>query len=130
MPLSENEQRVLEQMERALYDDDPKFASTMRGPARGAGVGRRIIIGVSSVVGGLFLLVLSIAQQQVALGVAGFVVMLGGTTYAVSKQRRSGPTGVVGAGGKVRPASRTSRRRKRAFMQRLEERWERRRDER
>lgn len=130
MPLSENEQRLLEQMERALYAEDPKFASTMRGAARRAGAGRRIVIGVSSVVGGLFLLVLSIAQQQVVLGVIGFVVMLGGTTYAVSRQRRSGPTGVVGAGGTVRPATRTPRRRKGAFMQRLEERWERRRDER
>ena len=31
MPLSEHEQRVLEQIERALYADDPKFAATVRG---------------------------------------------------------------------------------------------------
>ena len=30
VPLSEHEQRMLEQMERALYAEDPKFASTMR----------------------------------------------------------------------------------------------------
>ena len=30
MPLSEHEQRLLEQMERALYAEDPKFASTLR----------------------------------------------------------------------------------------------------
>ena len=31
MPLSEHEQRLLEQMERALYAEDPKLASTLRG---------------------------------------------------------------------------------------------------
>jgi len=31
VPLSEHEQRVLEQIERALYADDPKFAATVRG---------------------------------------------------------------------------------------------------
>ena len=30
VPLSEHEQRLLEQIERALVDDDPKFASTVR----------------------------------------------------------------------------------------------------
>jgi hypothetical protein len=31
MPLSENEQRLLEQMEKALIAEDPKFASALRG---------------------------------------------------------------------------------------------------
>ena len=31
MPLSEHEQRLLDQIERALYAEDPKFASTVRG---------------------------------------------------------------------------------------------------
>ena len=36
MPLSEHEQRLLEQIERALVDDDPKFASSVRtGDRRG-----------------------------------------------------------------------------------------------
>ena len=30
MPLSEHEQRLLDQIERALYAEDPKFASTVR----------------------------------------------------------------------------------------------------
>ena len=29
MPLSDHEQRLLEQIERALYAEDPKFASTV-----------------------------------------------------------------------------------------------------
>lgn len=31
MPLSEHEQRLLDQIERELYAEDPKFASTVRG---------------------------------------------------------------------------------------------------
>ena len=31
MPLSEHEQQLLEQMEQALYAEDPKFASQMQG---------------------------------------------------------------------------------------------------
>ena len=131
MPLSENEQRLLEQMERALYAEDPKFASAMRGANRRPGTGRRLIIGGVSIVLGLVVLVLGVSQRGAAgvlLGVLGFVLMLGGTAYAVSSQRR-GPVGVVNATGTVRPAAAKGRNRSRAsFMQRLEERWDRRRD--
>lgn len=129
MPLSDNEQRLLEQMERALYAEDPKFASAMRGANRRAGAGRRLVLGGGGVVVGLVLLVVGVAQQIVLLGVLGFVFMLAGTAYAVSSQRRSGPTGVVGAGGTVRPAA-PARRRRGSFVQRMEERWDRRRDQR
>lgn len=130
MPLSENEQRLLEQMERALYAEDPKFASAMRGAARRPGTGRRLLLGAGGIVVGLVLLVVGVANQQVVLGVLGFVFMLAGTAYAVSAQRRQGPTGVVGASGKVRPATGATRRRRGSFMHRLEERWDRRHDQR
>jgi hypothetical protein len=126
VPLSENEQRLLEQMERALYAEDPKFASAMRGAARRSGTGRRLLIGAGGIVVGLVLLVMGVAQQFVVLGVLGFVFMLAGTAYAVSAQRRPGPTGVVGPSGKVHRATGVTRRRQGSFMQRLEERWDRR----
>lgn len=129
MPLSDNEQRLLEQMERALYAEDPKFASTMRGGVRRPGVMRRLLLGGAGIVVGLIVLVLGVAQKQVLLGVLGFVCMLAGTAYAVSSQRR-GPLGVVGASGTVRPAAGARRRPRASFMQRLEERWDRRNDER
>jgi hypothetical protein len=56
--------------------------------------------------------------------------MLAGLAYAVSSQRRGGPVGVVGAGGSVRPAAGTRRRNRSSFMQRLEQRWDNRRDQR
>ena len=36
MPLSEHEQRLLEQMERALMAEDPKFATSLRNGSSGA----------------------------------------------------------------------------------------------
>ena len=130
MPLSDNEQRLLEQMERALYAEDPKFASTMRGAARRSGSARRLMIGIAAIVVGLVLLVVAVAQQVVALGVLGFVSMLAGTAYAVSGHRKGGPSGVVQGNGAVRPAGAKASKRRGGFMQRLEQRWDRRRDDR
>ena len=130
MPLSENEQRLLEQMERALYAEDPKFASAMRGAARRSGSARRLLLGLGGVVLGLVVLLVGVAGKSVPLGVLGFILMLAGTAYALSAQRKTGPTGVVSKGGTVRPAQASKRRRNGSFMQRLEERWDRRRDQR
>lgn len=130
MPLSDNEQRLLEQMERALYAEDPKFATTMRGAKRRSGAGRRFAIGAAGLGVGIVVLLVGVMQQLVWVGALGFVLMLAGTAYAVSTQRRSGPTGVVGAAGTVHPAGKGKRRTRGSFMQRLDERWDRRRDER
>lgn len=129
MPLSDNEQRLLEQMERALYAEDPKFASTMRGAARRGGSLPRVAIGVAGVVVGLVVLVVGVASGNVLVGVGGFLAMLAGTAFSLSSRRRPGPTGVVTKGGTVRPAA-GSRAPKATFMQRLEQRWDRRRDQR
>jgi hypothetical protein len=129
VPLSENEQRLLEQMERALYAEDPKWASAMRGAVRRSSSARRLLLGIGGIALGLVLLLVGVAQQAVIVGIIGFVVMLAAFAYTVSSRRRPGPTGVVNRAGGVRPVT-TSRRRSGTFMQRLEERWERRRHER
>ena len=130
MPLSDNEQRLLEQMERALYAEDPKFASAMRGAARRSGTGRRLVLGIAGVIAGLVLLIVSVNKMNVLIGVGGFLLMLAGTAYALSARRRGGPAGVVSAAGTVRPSGAAKRRGKASFMQRMEQRWDRRRDER
>lgn len=135
MPLSDNEQKLLEQMERALYAEDPKFASAMRGANRRPRAGRRFAVGGAGIVFGLVLLVLAVAPlgknplTSVLVGALGFVCMLAGTAYAVSSQRK-GPIGIVGATGTVRQSNKSPSRTRGTFMQRLEQRWERRRDER
>ena len=85
MPLSEHEQRLLEQIERALYAEDPKFASTVRGGRLRKPTRRRRLQGVAVFVVGLVLLVVGVAVPQLWLAssfpvsrVVGFLVMLGG----------------------------------------------------
>ena len=58
MPLSEHEQRLLEQIERALYAEDPKFASTVRGGKLRKPTRRRRLQGIALFAAGLVLLVL------------------------------------------------------------------------
>ncbi len=84
MPLSEHEQRMLEQLERALYEEDPKFAATIRdtptpaSPARrGAGLGVLIAaVGVIAMVGGLL-------TATPPISVLGFIALLSGTYAAI-----------------------------------------------
>lgn len=134
MPLSDHEEQLLSQMEQQLLQDDPKFASAMRG-SRGARGGRRILLGAAGVAVGTVLLVVAVVAQLIFLAIPGFLLMLAGVTYAFSRPKQpqhSGPLGVVGADGTTRArragdrgASSTGG----GFMQRLEERWERRRGE-
>ncbi|MGO1316199.1 MAG: DUF3040 domain-containing protein [Cellulomonadaceae bacterium] len=133
MPLSEYEQRVLEQMERQLSTDDPRLANTFQPSSSRAGL-RYLAAGVGVVVG-LALLILGVAQSLVLVGVLGFAVMFGGVLVAFSKPRskpQQGPIGTVGPDGRVGgPAKKRSRPStgRQDFMRRLEDRWDRRRDE-
>lgn len=135
MPLSEYEQRVLEQMERALTSDDPRLANTLQSAERHPVW--RYVVAVLGVAAGLLLLVLGAASSQWIVGIAGFVVMFAGVMFALVRRRtRSGPVGVVGSTGAVASKRRStsagsskaaSSRSGHSFMERLEERWERRR---
>lgn len=139
MPLSENEQRLLEQMERALYAEDPKLATTLRGADPRRRTRRRIAVASLAFALGIVLLMTGLIlsrdnQVLLLVSVVGFVVMLGSAFVAVSsfRQGNSGPDlSVVGGLGSV-PTGRGRRpqRGNTAFMARLEERWNRRRDER
>ena len=92
MPLSEHEQRLLDQIERALYAEDPKFASTVRGGRLRKPTRRRRLQGVAVFVVGLVLLVVGVAVPQLwlassfpVISVVGFLVMLGGAVVAVTR---------------------------------------------
>lgn len=130
MPLSEYEQRVLEQMERQLSSDDPKLVNTFQGRAS-HGLRRWVLVSVGALVG-LTVLVLGAATSNPLVGVLGFVVMFVSVVMAFSPPRRSGPSGVVGTDGTVRRPSGKPPRAARSggLLQRMEERWDRRRDER
>jgi hypothetical protein len=87
VPLSEEELRALEQMERALVQEDPKLASTLRGTnLRRAARRRAILAGVCFVVGLAVLMAGAIARQTF-VGILGFVVMLASATIAMAAIR-------------------------------------------
>lgn len=97
MALSEHEKKMLEELERTLYEDDAKFAqrvSTGR-PASAA----RVVAGVISAVIGLSLLLFAAIAHVVVIGALGFVLMLAGVVIATS-----GQTAQPGEKAKAEPA--------------------------
>jgi hypothetical protein len=134
VPLSEHEQRLLEQIERALVDDDPKFASSVRSGDRRLKARRKLQLGALLVLVGLAVLVGGGAvAQSVLLGILGFLVMFGGVILGVLNYKSA--TGAVEPGAAAgpadaRPAGRKGARAKRQPLKnRLEERFRRRYDQ-
>jgi hypothetical protein len=132
VPLSEHEQRLLEQIERALVDDDPKFASTVRTGDRRLKARRKLQLGALLVVVGLAGLIGGAVVSSVILGVFGFLVMFGGAALGVLNYKtatgavETGPAaGARGTGG----AGRGKGRRRPPLKTRLEERFRRRYDQ-
>jgi hypothetical protein len=93
MPLSDHEQRMLDQIESALYAEDPKFASSVRGGTLRAPSARRRLQGAALFVIGLAMLVCGVAFKATMIGsfpilsVIGFVVMFGGVIFAITGPR-------------------------------------------
>ncbi len=136
MPLSKHEQQLLDQMEQALYAEDPRFATQMKGVAR-RGAHKRHLIGGLGVLVGLALVLVGVNTTWLVGGL-GFAVMVAGLAYALAPARPAKVTlgSVRGDGTIATPKSPRGRGRQRGstpakgtFMQRLEERWERRRSE-
>jgi Protein of unknown function (DUF3040) len=95
MPLSDHEQRMLDEIESALYAEDPKFASSVRGGTLRAPTTRRRIQGAALFVIGLAMLVSGVAFRATMIGgfpilsVVGFLVMFGGVVFAITGPRVS-----------------------------------------
>lgn len=124
MPLSEHEQKLLDQMERALYAEDPSFATQMKG-ARGRANKRALMLGGLIAAVGLALVVLGVVMQVILLGGVGFVVMIAGVAWAFRPAHPSAP--VPGAPVAKKPAK--AKKKGDGFMNRVEERWQRRQGE-
>ncbi|MDT0346531.1 DUF3040 domain-containing protein [Streptomyces litchfieldiae] len=133
MPLSDHEQRMLEQMERALYAEDPKFATALEGNELRTYTRKRVYQAIAGFLVGIGLLMGGMVAQFIALSVVGFLVMLGCAVVAVTGWRKSPPPGEGQAragGGRPARGQRQRQRQRRSMMTRIEERWQRRRDER
>ena len=133
MPLSDHEQRMLEQIESALYAEDPKFASSVRGGTLRAPSTRRRVQGAALFVAGLAMLVSGVAFKATMIGgfpvlsVIGFLVMFGGVVFAITGHRTSKAPGRAPSSG----GPRGQRRGKSggSFTSRMEDRFRRRFDQ-
>ncbi|HTT52931.1 MAG TPA: DUF3040 domain-containing protein [Streptosporangiaceae bacterium] len=136
MPLSEHEQRQLEQIERALYAEDPKFAQAVRAKDPRVHYKRRIVEAAIGFLLGVGLLLAGVVSKLTVIGVAGFVVMLACSMWALSAWRHMSG-GAVGRGPARDRRDRRDRRPRSSaprpvakprarFMERMEERWRRR----
>lgn len=93
MPLSEEELRLLEQMEQALAQEDPKFVSTLRGSSLERAARIRTIAAAGIFVLGVVMLMGGAVSHQYWLAILGFVVMLGSATLGLAAWRgRHAPT--------------------------------------
>ncbi len=163
MPLSEEELRLLEQMEHALAQEDPKFVSALRGSTLERVVRMRTITAAGIFILGVVMLMGGAVSQRTWLGILGFVVMLASATVGLAAWRgRHAPPAqpqrsedqlfdfddhphrfdVIEGGrssrprklrrpGGAKPARRPANKapKQGTFMQRMEQRWERRRNQ-
>jgi uncharacterized membrane protein len=133
MPLSEHEQRLLDQIERALYAEDPKFASTVRGARLRRPSRRRRLQGIALFVLGIALLVLGVVLPLKPGGVpvvslVGFLIMFFGALLTLTAIRR-GEASDDGADESGGGGGGSSKVRRSSFSQRMEERFRKRFDE-
>jgi len=77
VPLSEHEQRQLEQIEQALYADYPKLAQAVRAKDPKIHYKRRVVYAAIGFLLGVGLLLAGVVSKVIFVGVGGFVVMLG-----------------------------------------------------
>jgi hypothetical protein len=133
VPLSEHEQRQLEQIERALYAEDPKFAQAVRAKDPRVHYKRRIVEAAIGFLLGVGLLLAGVVSKLTVVGVAGFVVMLACSMWALSSWRHMSGGATAGRGParerrerRARPARPAAGGPRTRFMERLEERWRRR----
>ncbi len=125
MPLSEQEQRLLDEMERNLYQNDADFVATVSG-VRGRANYRGIIVGIVLVVVGIGVLIAGVSTSLLVVGVLGFLVMFAGVILALTPARSP----KAGARQAQAPAAKASARRSGGFMDSLNERWEKRQEDR
>ncbi|MGX7680418.1 DUF3040 domain-containing protein [Jatrophihabitans sp. DSM 45814] len=108
MPLSEHEQRLLEQIEQALYAEDPKFASSVRSARPRNRTRSMLALAVVGVILGLALVLVGLVKIVIPLAVVGFVLIVGSCVAAVGALRgpkQTGPISMSGRPNDSRPGS-------------------------
>lgn len=94
MPLSDHEQRILDEIEKNLLQEDPGFAR--KGPVSGAERRRRARLGALSFLGGVVGLLVFFSTSLVVVGVIAFAAMvLGIVLVARSVTTAPSPAGLL-----------------------------------
>ncbi|WP_269928280.1 DUF3040 domain-containing protein [Kocuria massiliensis] len=126
MPLSEHEQKLLDQLEQQLNAEDPTFVHSMdsessSSPRNRSGLSvRHLVLGIVIAVLGLAGVLVGVASKLIIVGVLGFVIMgLGVYIASLRSTSRKGRKKSSGSGGSQHSPSSGS-----SFMQRLEKKWE------
>jgi len=123
MPLSEHEQRLLEEMERSLYQNDADFVAKVGGRG-GKPSYRSIVLGILLGVIGVVCLLIGVLVQIAVIGIVGFVIMLGGVLLAIAPSRRGTQPPADPATGNAQRAKANQP----GFMDKLNDRWDKRQD--
>jgi len=134
VPLSEHEQRQLEQIEQALYREDPKFGRLVRSSDPRVHYKRKLVQGFIGILVGAGGLAAGLVTHRVYLEAAGAAVLALSLVWAVVSWRRHAARvrpprtravqgRAAGAGKSGRAAGQSRRAR---MMERMEERWRRR----
>ncbi len=138
MPLSEHEQRQLEQIEQALYREDPKFGRLVRSSDPRVHYKRKLVQALVGVLVGAGLLAAGVVTHRVYLEAAGAAILLLSLGWAtvswrrhVARVRPKNPAKPARAKaqvkGQARPGpARPAQSRRARMMERMEERWRRR----
>lgn len=134
VPLSEEEQRQFEQLERALAAEDPKFVSAMRGTNVRVYYKRRAVLASIGFVLGIAVLMTGAILPNTIVGVIGFVMMVACLYVAALSMRRISNSADTADNVTPLQQPRKSKTKTRhessgSFMERMEDRWRRRRDE-
>ena len=93
VPLSEDEQRILRDIERTFYENDPEFAGKVRSETLYRHAGRNAKWAALGFLTGLVVLVISFASN-VFLGFVGFLLMLGSAFVFERNVRKMGKAGL------------------------------------
>ena len=92
MPLSEHEQRVLQELEQALYQQDPKFADRVRSESVYRYAGRYLKWSILGFVVGLAVM-LAFFTTSVFIGFLGVLIMFASLVTFWTNVRRMGKAG-------------------------------------
>lgn len=123
MPLSEEEARLLHQLEQSLAAEDPDFASTLRGSKLFAHNRRIALLSALGFVVGIAVMFSGVTVPSVILGVVGFIMMLASAYLFLNAYRR----GIGSADEETRSGSAPPKP-SGSFVDRMEERWNKRQD--